>query len=148
MRRVSGDTGQRLSPPLGRIRVFGPRAGETRAAGKGIEVVWSATVADGAEAPTDSTVAISVPDAIEGFYLGEIRVGGLELLSQPLDVAVHRSVVDVNMLAIRRVHQLVAVLDVPWTMRERFEDQELGHRQLDRLAALISQMARGDEDTA
>ena len=99
-------------------------------------------VADGADPP----VAVSIADAIKGFDLREIRVDGLELTAQPLDVAVDRPVVDVNVLPISRVHQLVAVLYMPWAMGERFEDQKLGHGKLDRLAVPGAQVPGGIED--
>src|SRR6202011_2292445 len=84
--------------------------------------------------PADPTIAVSISDAIEGFYLGEIHIHRLELLAQALDVAVDCTIIDIDVLAIRCIHQLVAVFDVPWTVRQRFEDQELGHGKLDRLA--------------
>src|SRR5207302_1567719 len=82
-----------------------------------------------------SAFAVSVTDAIEGFDLCEFRVDGLELLAQALDVAIDRAVIDIDVLAIGRVHQLVAVFDVPRALSQRLEDQELGHSQLDRAAA-------------
>src|SRR5262249_42374513 len=131
----------------GRRRVCGPRLREALAAGRATRAVWSATVADDRVGmPADSAVPISIPDAIEGFYLGKIRIDAFELLAEPLDVAVDRSVVDLNVLPIGRVHQLVAVFDVPRTVSERFEDQELGHRELYRLAVPGAQMACRIED--
>src|SRR4029077_15937074 len=93
-----------------------------------------------------SAIAVSITDAIEGFDLREIRVDGLELLAQPFDVAVDRPVVDIDVLAVSRIHQLVAVLDVPRAVGERFEDQELGHGELDRRATPGAQMAHRVED--
>jgi len=49
-------------------------------------------------------------------------------------MAVDRAVVDIDVLAIGGVHQLVAVLDMARTLCERFEDQELGYRQLHLIA--------------
>src|SRR5881227_2129969 len=80
-----------------------------------------------------SAVAVSITDAIEGFDLSEFRIDRLELLAQTLDVAVDRAVIDVNMLAIGRVHQLVAVFDVARALCQRFEDQKLGDGQFDRI---------------
>src|SRR4029077_11254996 len=93
-----------------------------------------------------SAIAVSITDAIEGFDLREIRVDGLELLAEPLDVAVDCSVVDIDVLAVSRIHQLVAVLDVPRAVGERFEDQELGHGELDRRAAPGAEMAHRIEN--
>jgi hypothetical protein len=42
------------------------------------------------------TVAIAVADAVEGLDLGELVVDDLELLAQPLDVAVDGAVVDID----------------------------------------------------
>src|SRR5690349_11606881 len=105
MRRVSGETGQRL-PLLGRKSTLEPGLGPALA-GPRVAVDSSATVAAGAA--VDSTVAVSIPDSIERFDLREIGIGVLEFLAQPLDVAVNRPVVDVDVLAISRIHQLVAV---------------------------------------
>src|SRR5436190_22307591 len=89
-----------------------------------------------------SAVAVSITDAIESFDLAEFGIDRLELLAQALDVAVDGAVIDVDMLAIGRVHQLIAIFDVPRTLRQRFEDQELGHRQLDGFAVPGTLMSR------
>src|SRR5881227_2915345 len=89
-----------------------------------------------------SAVAVSITDAIEGFDLAEFGVDRLELLAQALDVAVDRAVIDVDVLAVSRIHQLIAVFDVTRTLRQGFEDQELGDGQLDRLALPGAEMAR------
>src|SRR5204862_1070436 len=88
-----------------------------------------------------SAFAVSVTDAIECFDLSEFGIDGLELLAQALDVAIDRSVIDIDVLAIGGIHQLVAVFDVPRTLGQRFEDQELGHGQLDLPIAPSAQMA-------
>ena len=132
---MSGETGQRLALDLCGRSVVEPGWRDALLIDRGEGEEWSASVADGdAGAAADSTVAISVPDAIEGFYLGKIDIDRFELLAQALDVAVDRTIIDIDVLAIGGVHQLVAVFDVSWTMRERFEDQELGHGKLDRFA--------------
>src|SRR6478672_10102117 len=112
----------------------GPSAGIGRLAGSG----------SGARSGPGcvSAVAVSITDAIEGFDLAKFGIDRLELLAQALDVAVDRAVIDVDMLAIGRVHQLIAVFDVPRTLRQRFEDQELGHRQFDGFAVPGTLMAR------
>jgi hypothetical protein len=115
MRRVSGETVQRL-PLLGRRSAFGPRLGAALAADRGAEGC-SATAEGDAGAAAGSTVAVSIPDAIECFDLREIRIDVLEFLAQAFDVTVDRPVVDINVLAIGRIHQLVAVFDVPRTVR-------------------------------
>ena len=65
--------------------------------------------------------AVTVADAVECFDLLEVVVGGFELPSQPFDVAVDGSVIDIDMLAISRVDQLVAVLDVAGPMSKGLE---------------------------
>ncbi len=62
--------------------------------------------------------------------------------AQTLDVAVDCTIIDIDVLAIRCIHQLVAVFDVPWTVRQRFEDQELGHGKLDRFTFPGAQVPR------
>src|SRR5438552_17766324 len=138
MRRVSGETVQRLSV-LDRRSALGPRAGAALASDRGAEGC-SATAEGDAGAAAGSTVAVSIPDAIECFDLREIRIDVLKFLAQALDVTVDRPVVDVDVLAVGRIHQLIAVFDVPRTMREGFEDQKLGHGQLDMFTLPGAQM--------
>src|SRR5215467_6703333 len=78
-----------------------------------------------------SAIPVAVSDTIECLDLDELRIDDLELLAQPLDVAVDGAVVDIDVLAIGGVHQLVAALDVPGAGGERFQDEELGDRELD-----------------
>src|ERR1700724_2455498 len=82
-----------------------------------------------------STVAVAISDAIERLDLGEFPVGYFELLAQPLDVAVDRAIVDIDVLAVSGVHQLIAALDVAGPHRQRFQNEEFGDGQLDVLAA-------------
>src|SRR5947208_12076270 len=89
-----------------------------------------------------SAVAVSITDAIKGFDLTEFGIDRLELLAQTLDVAVDRAVIDADVLAVSRIHQLIAVFDVTRTLRQGFEDQKFGHGQLDRLVAPGAEMAR------
>src|SRR6516162_1286798 len=157
MRRVSGEIGQRQPARRGRPAAFRPRSGGDAGRGAGSTAATSTTAPKGAfaggaaiddavGAAAGSAVAVSIADAIERFDLGEIAVDRLEFLAQPLDVAVDRAVVDVNVLAIGRVHQLVAVLDVPRAVGQRFKYQELGHGQFNVLRAPAAQMARGVEN--
>src|SRR5205085_10078415 len=105
------------------------------------------TSAEGdAGAAAGSTVPVSIPNAIECFDLREIRIDVLEFLAQTLDVTVDRPVVDIDVLAIGRIHQLVAVFDVPRTVRQGFEDQKLGHGQLDMFTLPGTQMPCRIED--
>src|SRR5690348_4106701 len=62
-----------------------------------------------------SAVAVTVSDAIERLDLCELGIDDLELLAQPLDVAVDGTVVDVDVLAVGGVHQLVTALHVART---------------------------------
>src|SRR5262245_41720420 len=57
-----------------------------------------------------SRVAVSVSDAIERFDLLEFGIDLAELATHALDVTVDGAVVDIDRLAVRRVHELVAVL--------------------------------------
>src|SRR5678816_1071533 len=74
-------------------------------------------------------VVESVSDAIKGLDRIEFRVGCAEFPADPLDVAVDRPVVDVDILVIGDVEQLVARLDHSGALGERLEDQEFGHGQ-------------------
>ena len=53
-----------------------------------------------------------------------------ELLAHALDMAVDGAVVDIDVLAIRRVDQLVAAFDHARPRGQRLDQQELGDRQL------------------
>src|SRR5690606_31874635 len=78
-------------------------------------------------------LAEAVSNAIEGFDHVEIVVDRFELFAQPLDVAVNRSVVYIDLFVIRCIHQSVAALYHTWALRKSVEDQELRDRQRDRL---------------
>ena len=76
----------------------------------------------------------AIAHAVERLDHLEIVVDRLELLAQPLDVAVDGAVVDIDLVVIGRVHQRVAALDDARALRQRLQDQELGDRQRHRLA--------------
>ena len=61
-------------------------------------------------------------------------VADAELLADALDVAVDGAVVDVDVLAVRRVDQLVAAFHHAGTRGQRLDQQELRDRQLDVVA--------------
>src|SRR5205823_13185175 len=90
-----------------------------------------------------SAVAVSITDAIESFDLAEFGIDRLELLAQALDVAVDGAVIDVDMLAIGRVHQLIASFDVPRRRRRLFEVRILGQRRLVGCAVQVPCWPRG-----
>ncbi len=69
----------------------------------------------------------AVAHPVQGFDHLEIVVHHLELLAQPLDVAVDGAIVDINLIVIGRVHQRVAALHHARARRQRLQDQELGH---------------------
>src|SRR5271165_4167469 len=70
-----------------------------------------------------------IADAIKGLDHLELVIDNLEFLAQPLDVAVDRAVIDIDLIVIGRVHQSIAALDDAGSRRERLEDQEFGDRQ-------------------
>src|SRR5579862_406626 len=78
-----------------------------------------------------SPFLVPVADTVERLDLREIRIDGFQLLAQPLDVAVDGPVIDEDVLAVGCIHQLVTILHMSRACCERFEDEELGHRQLD-----------------
>src|SRR5271170_1561757 len=55
----------------------------------------------------------AVADAVEGLDHFEIRLDHLELLPQPLDMAVDGAIIDVDLIVVSRVHESVAALDHP-----------------------------------
>src|SRR5262245_19917624 len=68
--------------------------------------VWIAIVC-----PPGSSLLKAVADAVERLDHVEIVVHLLELLAQPLDVAVDRPVIHVDLIVIGRVHEGIARLD-------------------------------------
>src|SRR5271163_4881169 len=76
----------------------------------------------------------AISDAIKRLDHFEFRLDDLELLAQPLDVAVDRAIVDIDLVVVGRVHQGVAALDDAGPRRERLQDEEFGDSQCDRNA--------------
>src|SRR4051794_7422600 len=66
-----------------------------------------------------SLLSKAVPHAVQSLDRLEFGIGLAELAPQPLDVAVDRSVVDIDVVLVGDVHQLVARLDYPRPLRER-----------------------------
>src|ERR1041385_6761433 len=60
----------------------------------------------------------AIADAVQRFDHVEVVVDRLELLAQPLDVAVDGAVVDVNLVVISGVHQRVPAFDNARPVRE------------------------------
>ncbi len=83
----------------------------------------------------------AVADAVQRLDHVEVVVDLLELLAQPLDVAVDGAVVDVDLIVVGRVHQRVARLDHAGPLGERLQDQELGDRQRDGTIVPMASMA-------
>src|ERR1700727_3048089 len=71
----------------------------------------------------------SVADAVEGLDHFEIRLDHLELLAQPLDVAVDGAIVNIHLIVISRIHQSIAALDDTRSGRQRLENKKLRDRQ-------------------
>src|SRR4028118_1281105 len=70
-----------------------------------------------------SVFAKAVSDAVERLDPLELGIHHPELAPHPLDVAVDRAIVHVDVVLIGDIHQLVAVLDHARPGRERFQDQ-------------------------
>src|SRR5262249_20662395 len=85
----------------------------------------------------------TITDAIKRLNHLKIVVNHLEFLAQPLDVAVDRAVVDINLVIICGVHQRVAALDHARTSRERLQDEKFGDRESDGLALPRAGMSFG-----
>src|SRR5216684_7398458 len=75
----------------------------------------------------------AVADAVQGFDHLEIVVHDLELLAQPLDVAVDGAIVDIDLVVIGRVHQGVAAFHDAGAGGQRLQDQKFRHGQRHRL---------------
>src|SRR3954471_7215259 len=73
-----------------------------------------------------SFLAKTVSDPIERLDRAELAVDRAELAAHPLDMAVDRAVVDIDVVLIGDVHQLVAGLDHARALRQRLQDQEFG----------------------
>src|SRR3546814_12581524 len=71
----------------------------------------------------------AVARAIEGRDRVEIGIDLAELAAQPLDVAVDRAVVDIDIVLIGGIHQLVAAAHDAGAAGQRFEDQKFGDGQ-------------------
>src|SRR5262245_18448458 len=85
----------------------------------------------------------TITDAIKRLNHLEIVVNYLEFLARPLDVAVDRAVVDVNLVIVRGVHQRVAAFDHARTSLERLQDEKFGDRESDGLALPGAGMSLG-----
>ena len=72
----------------------------------------------------------AVANTIQRFDHIEVFVDDVELLAQPLDVAVDGAIVDVDLVRRRRQPSARhALLTTPGRVREGLQDQELGHSQ-------------------
>src|SRR5215510_2276363 len=80
--------------------------------------VWTAI-----ESPRDLRLLEAIADAVKGLDDVEVVVCLLELLAQPLDVAVDGAVVDVDLVVVGGIHQRVARLDHARTCGERLQDE-------------------------
>src|SRR3954470_14955088 len=74
--------------------------------------------------PSNSLLRETVTRAIKRFDRIEFGIDLAELAPHPLDVAVDRAVVDIDVVLIRRIHQLIARLDHAGPLRKRLENQE------------------------
>src|SRR5687768_3858548 len=79
----------------------------------------SAMLASGLRA--SAFIGKAIPRAIEGCDRVEFGIDLAELAAQPLDVAVDRAVVDIDIVLIGGVHQLVAAAHDAGAAGERFE---------------------------
>src|SRR5215469_11780286 len=71
----------------------------------------------------------TVADAVERLDHVEGVVDGLELLSQPLNVAVNGAIVDIDLIVVGRIHESVAALDHPGPGRQCLQDQKFSDRK-------------------
>ena len=52
-----------------------------------------------------------------------------ELCPQSLDMAIDRAIIHIDTLSIGGIHELIAGLHMAWTVRQRLDEEKLGHRQ-------------------
>src|SRR6478672_11809416 len=64
----------------------------------------------------------AIADAVQRFDHVEVVVDRLELLAQPLDVAVDGAVVDVDLVVVGSVHQCIPALYNAWAVGKGVED--------------------------
>src|SRR5262249_3224850 len=88
-----------------------------------------------------SRLSEAIADPVEGFDPVKCFVDGSELLAQPLDVAVDRPVVDVDLVLVGGIHQRVAALYYARTSRQRLEQAKLCYRQPHLLPLPLAAMA-------
>src|SRR5207244_1039017 len=65
----------------------------------------------------------TVADAVQRLDHVEIVIGRLELLAQPLDVAVDGAVVDIDLIVVGRVHQRIAAFHDAGPARKCLQDE-------------------------
>src|SRR6202035_2809626 len=90
----------------------------------------------GSSWPVPSNYALflkTIADAVQRLDHIEIVVAGLELLAQPLDVAVDGPVVDIDLIIIGRIHQRVAAFDNAGTAGQRLQNEKFGDGERHRL---------------
>src|SRR5258706_13455872 len=75
-------------------------------------------------------VAIAHP--VHGVDAVELRVDRLELLTDPLDVAVDGALADVVVVRVALARELAARLDVPGVANQRLQHEEFGDGEVDR----------------
>ena len=83
----------------------------------------------GGHGSPDPLLFEAIPHTVEGFDHVEARIYGFELLAQALDVAVDRSIVDIDLVIIGGIHQRVAAFHHAWPRGKRLQDQKLGDGQ-------------------
>src|SRR5690606_28351642 len=90
------------------VQALAKRLSRIRTSGCGLSIAGSFT---GASRRRPLLLLEAVSYAVKRFDHLEFVVDRLELLAQPLDVAVDGAVVHINLVVIGRVHQRVAALD-------------------------------------
>src|SRR5690349_5338094 len=80
------------------------------------------------------TFAVLISDPVERFDLGEVGSDGAEFFSDPLDVGIDGSVIDIDILTISHINQLIPVFNVTGSYCQRLKQQVFGDRQIDGLA--------------
>src|SRR5947208_13085034 len=78
----------------------------------------------GAHGALKSSLFEAVADAVKGLDHLKIVVHHLELLAEPLDVAVDGAVVDIDLVVIGRIHQRITAFHHAGARRQGLQNQE------------------------
>ena len=83
----------------------------------------------------------AIAHAIKRFDAVKGLINLIELLAQPLDVAVNGAIIDIDLIVIGGIHQGIAAFDNAGALGKGLQNQKFSHSQNDRLAVPSAGMA-------